>query len=123
MADTNGPLSRQRLLLEAARRDRLTLWELCLLNAGPRGHLLTIGTPAQIADVMEHWFRNGAADGFNVMPAWLPGSLNDFVDLVIPELQRRDLFRTEYEGKTLRENLGLPYPVNRWQGNVPMVAE
>ena len=115
MGDTNGPLSRQRLLLEAARRDKLTLWELCLLNAGPRGHLLTIGTPSQIADVMEHWFRNGAADGFNVMPAWLPGSLTDFVDMVIPELQRRGLFRTEYEGTTLRENLGLPIPVSRWQ--------
>jgi FMN-dependent oxidoreductase (nitrilotriacetate monooxygenase family) len=114
MGDTNGPLSRQRLLLEAARRDKLTLWELCLLNAGPRGHLLTIGTPAQIADVMEHWFRNGACDGFNVMPAWLPGSLTDFVDMVIPELQRRGLFRTEYEAKTLRENLGLPRPVSRF---------
>ena len=105
MADTNGPLSRQRLLLEAARRDKLTLWELCLLNAGPRGHLMAVGTPTQIADVMEHWFRDEAADGFNVMPAWLPGSLNDFVDMVIPELQRRGLFRTEYEGMTLRENL------------------
>ena len=114
MADTNGPLSRQRLLLDAARRDKLTLWQLCLLNAGPRGHLLTIGTPAQIADVMEHWFRNGACDGFNVMPAWLPGSLNDFVDLVIPELQRRGLFRTEYQGATLRENLGLPIPASRF---------
>ncbi len=114
MADTNGPLSRQRLLLEAARRDKLTLWELCLLNAGPRGHLMAIGTPEQIADVMEHWFRDGAADGFNVMPAWLPGSLTDFVDMVIPELQRRGLFRTEYEGMTLRENLGLPRPANRW---------
>ena len=62
----------------------MTLWELCLHNAGPRGHLLTIGTPEQIVDVMEHWFRNGAADGFNVMPAWLPGSLEDFVDMVIP---------------------------------------
>ncbi|HVY16424.1 MAG TPA: LLM class flavin-dependent oxidoreductase [Rhodopila sp.] len=124
MGDTNGPLSRQRLLLEAARRDKLTLWELCLLNAGPRGHLLTIGTPAQIADVMEHWFLNGAADGFNVMPAWLPGSLNDFVDMVIPELQRRGLFRTEYEGKTLRENLGLPKPASRYaKPAVPMVAE
>jgi FMN-dependent oxidoreductase (nitrilotriacetate monooxygenase family) len=122
LADTNGPLSRQRLLLEAARRDNLTLWELCLLNAGPRGHLLTIGTPTQIADVMEHWFRNDACDGFNVMPAYLPGSLTDFVDLVIPELQRRGLFRTEYEGKTLRENLGLPKPVSRW-AHVPMVAE
>lgn len=122
MADTNGPLSRQRLLLEAARRDKLTLWELCLLNAGPRGHLLAIGTPGQVADVMEYWFRNGAADGFNVMPAYLPGSLNDFVDMVIPELQRRGLFRTEYEGKTLRENLGLPKPLSRW-ADVPMVAE
>jgi N-acetyl-S-(2-succino)cysteine monooxygenase len=122
MGDTNGPLSRQRLLLEAARRDRLTLWELCLLNAGPRGHLMAIGTAAQIADVMEHWFRNGAADGFNVMPAWLPGSLTDFVDLVIPELQRRQLFRTEYEGATLRDNLGLPRPANRWHA-VPEAAE
>jgi N-acetyl-S-(2-succino)cysteine monooxygenase len=122
MADTNGPLSRQRLLLEAARRDNLTLWELCLLNAGPRGHLLTIGTPTQIADIMEHWFRNGACDGFNVMPAWLPGSLTDFVDMVIPELQRRGLFRTEYEGKTLRDNLGLPTPVSRFE-NMTMVAE
>lgn len=114
MADTNGPLSRQRLLLEAARRDKLTLWELCLLNAGPRGHVLAIGTPQQVADVMEHWFLNGAADGFNVMPAWLPGSLSDFVDLVIPELQRRGLFRTEYEATTLRENLGLPRPRSRF---------
>src|ERR1700761_830083 len=122
MGDTNGPLSRQRRLLEAARRDNLTLWQLCLLNAGPRGHLLTIGTPTQIADIMEHWFLNGAADGFNVMPAWLPGSLNDFVDMVIPELQRRGLFRTEYEGRTLRDNLGLPTPVSRW-AEVPLVAE
>ncbi|HTR85925.1 MAG TPA: LLM class flavin-dependent oxidoreductase [Reyranella sp.] len=113
MADTNGPLSRQRLLIEQARRDKLTLWELCLANAGPRGHVLSIGTPTQVADEMEHWFKDGAADGFNVMPAWLPGSLKDFVDLVIPELQRRGLFRTEYESTTLRGNLGLPVPVNR----------
>jgi alkanesulfonate monooxygenase SsuD/methylene tetrahydromethanopterin reductase-like flavin-dependent oxidoreductase (luciferase family) len=113
MADTNGPLSRQRLLLEQARRDKLTFWELCLANAGPRGHVLSIGTPSQVADEMEHWFRDGAADGFNVMPAWLPGSLKDFVDLVIPEVQRRGLFRTEYEATTLRGNLGLPRPVNR----------
>ena len=113
MADTNGPLSRQRLLLEQARRDKLTFWELCLANAGPRGHALSIGTPSHVADEMEHWFKDGAADGFNVMPAWLPGSLKDFVDLVIPELQRRALFRTEYEAMTLRENLGLPKPINR----------
>jgi FMN-dependent oxidoreductase (nitrilotriacetate monooxygenase family) len=117
MADTNGPLSRQRLLLEQARRDKLTLWELCLANAGPRGHVLSIGTPQQVADEMEHWFKDGAADGFNVMPAWLPGSLRDFVDLVVPELQRRGLFRTEYEATTLRGNLGLPRPVNRHHAN------
>jgi alkanesulfonate monooxygenase SsuD/methylene tetrahydromethanopterin reductase-like flavin-dependent oxidoreductase (luciferase family) len=122
MGDTNGPLSRQRLLLEAARRENMTLWELCLHNAGPRGHLLTIGTPAQIVDVMEHWFHNRAADGFNVMPAWLPGSLEDFVDMVIPELQRRGLFRTEYEGPTLRENLGLRKPPSRWR-SMKLVAE
>jgi N-acetyl-S-(2-succino)cysteine monooxygenase len=122
MGDTNGPLSRQRLLLDAARRENMTLRELCLHNAGPRGHLLAIGTAEQIADVMEHWFTGGAADGFNVMPAWLPGSLVDFVDEVIPELRRRGLFRAEYEGVTLRENLGLPRPVSRWT-HVPMVAQ
>ena len=108
---TNGPRSRQALLLEAARRDDLTLRELCLLNAGPRGHLMILGTAGQVVDVMEHWFRNGAADGFNVMPAWLPGSLDDFVEMVVPELQRRGLFRTAYAGRTLREHLGLRRPV------------
>ena len=110
MGDTNGPLSRQRLLLDAARRENMTLWELCLHNAGPRGHLPAIGTPAQIADIMEHWFHEGAADGFNVMPAWLPGSLTDFVDMVIPELQRRGIYRKEYTGTTLRDHLGLTRP-------------
>ena len=97
------------------------LWELCLANAGPRGHVLSIGTPEQVADEMEHWFKDGAADGFNVMPAWLPGSLEDFVDMVIPELQRRGLFRTEYEAMTLRENLGLPMPVSRLPRRTPAI--
>jgi FMN-dependent oxidoreductase (nitrilotriacetate monooxygenase family) len=123
LPDTNGPLSRQRLLLEQAKRDKLTLWQLCLANAGPRGHVLSIGTPRQVADEMEHWFRDGAADGFNVMPAWLPGSLKDFVDLVIPELQRRGLFRTEYEATTLRGNLGLPKPANRHHARLAGAAE
>jgi FMN-dependent oxidoreductase (nitrilotriacetate monooxygenase family) len=122
MPVTNGPRSRQALLLEAARRDNLTLRELCLLNAGPRGHLMIAGTPADIVDQMEHWFLNGAADGFNVMPAWLPGSLDDFVDMVVPELQRRGLYRTAYEGRTLREHLGLRRP-SAARGSVPMVAE
>ena len=122
LPDTNGPLSRQRLLIEQARRDKLTLWQLCLANAGPRGHVLSIGTPQQVADEMEHWFKDGAADGFNMMPAWLPGSLKDFVELVIPELQRRGLFRTAYEGRTLRENLGLERPVSRYAAAAASVA-
>ena len=68
------------------------------------------GTPQKIADHIEEWFTQEGADGFNVMPPYLPGALDDFVDKVVPELQRRGLFRTEYEGKTLRENLGLKRP-------------
>ena len=71
------------------------------------------GSPQTIADYMEEWFRNDGCDGFNIMPPFLPGGLDDFVDLVIPELQKRGLFRSEYEGKTLRENLGLRRPISR----------
>ena len=80
-----------------------------------RGHDIVRGTPQTIADHMEKWFMNGAADGFNVMPPYLPGALDDFVAKVVPELQRRGLFRTEYEGRTLRENLGLKRPRSRHQ--------
>jgi alkanesulfonate monooxygenase SsuD/methylene tetrahydromethanopterin reductase-like flavin-dependent oxidoreductase (luciferase family) len=83
-------------------------------NAGARGHLVVIGTPSSIADQIQHWFEHEAADGFNVMPPVLPSSLTEFVDLVVPELQRRGLFRTAYEGRTLRENLGLPWPRHRF---------
>ncbi|AUX40394.1 nitrilotriacetate monooxygenase family FMN-dependent oxidoreductase [Sorangium cellulosum] len=81
--------------------------------AGARGHWQLVGTPERIADQLEQWFVEGAADGFNVMPPHLPGGLTDFIDLVIPELRRRGLFRAEYEGRTLRENLGLPRPANK----------
>jgi hypothetical protein len=67
-----------------------------------------------IADQMEEWLYSDACDGFNIMFPWVPGGLDDFVDRVVPELQRRNLFRHEYEGKTLRENLGLPRPENRF---------
>ncbi|MFB2895349.1 LLM class flavin-dependent oxidoreductase [Aerosakkonemataceae cyanobacterium BLCC-F50] len=106
--------SRQKLLLELAQRENLTIRQLYEAIAGARGHWQVVGTPEQIADKMEEWFRNGAADGFNVMPPYLPGGLTEFVDHVIPELQRRGLFRTEYEGRTLRENLGLSRPVNQF---------
>ena len=73
-----------------------------------------VGTPKQLADHMEQWYVEEAADGFNIMPPYLPGALDDFVELVIPELQRRGLFRTEYTGRTLREHLGLPRPPSRY---------
>jgi len=73
-----------------------------------------VGNPQQVADYMEEWFVKGACDGFNVMPPYIPGSLDDFCRLVVPELQKRGLFRTEYEGTTLRENLGLDRPENRY---------
>lgn len=68
-----------------------------------------IGSPKTVADEMEQWFKEGGCDGFVLAPTHMPGSYEDFVRLVVPELQRRGLFRKEYEGKTLRENLGLPY--------------
>ena len=73
-----------------------------------------VGTPSMIADQMEEYFFGEACDGFNIMFPWVPGGLDEFVDQVVPELQRRGLFRTEYEGKTFRENLGLSRPENRF---------
>ena len=105
--------SRRELLTGIARRENLTIRQLYTRIAGARGHFQFAGTPAQVADRLQHWFESGAADGFNIMPPVLPGGLNDFVETVIPELQRRGLFRTAYEGKTLRENLGLPWPASR----------
>jgi len=107
---TEANKSRQRLLLDLAAREDLTIRQLYLRIAGARGHWTVVGTPTSIADEMEAWFRGGGADGFNVMPPVLPTGLEDFVNLVLPELRRRGLFRTEYEGRTLRENLGLPFP-------------
>jgi alkanesulfonate monooxygenase len=74
------------------------------------GHRLVVGTPQTVADALEEWFVGGACDGFNIMVPYMPGPLHEFLDLVVPELRRRGLFRAEYEGKTLRENLGLPRP-------------
>ena len=98
------------LLVERVRREKPTIREL-YLRAGLTGSA-RIGTPADIADAMQEWFEAAACDGFNITPATLPGGGEDFVEMVVPELQRRGLFRTEYEGRTLRENLGLR-PVDR----------
>ncbi len=111
--ETNGPKSRQKLLIERARRDNLTIRELYLAIAGARGHWQVVGTASQIADQLEERFRSGGADGFNVMAPYLPGGLEDFVTHVVPELRRRGLFREAYEGRTLRDHLGLPKPVHR----------
>ncbi len=117
-----GVNSRAHVVIELARRERYTVRQLYEYLAGARGHWVVIGTPQTIADRMQEWFENGAADGFNVMPPVLPQSLNEFVDLVVPELQRRGLFRTEYEGRTLRENLGLERPQSRHAARQPKVA-
>lgn len=111
---TEGMKSRQALIRQIADENNFTIRQLYEHVASARGHFTIIGTPETIVDTLQEWFENEAADGFNILPPCLPTGLNDFVDLVIPELQRRGLFRTAYEGSTLRENLGLPFPQNRW---------
>ncbi|CAN7367108.1 LLM class flavin-dependent oxidoreductase [Paraburkholderia sp. DD10] len=113
LPETNASKSRQALTLELARRENLTLRQLYLRVAGARGHWQLVGTPTQIVDQLEERFANFGADGFNVMPPVLPDGLTDFVELIVPELRRRGLFRKEYEGRTLRENLGLRHPAHR----------
>jgi alkanesulfonate monooxygenase len=112
--DTNNNKSRLKLVKDLATRGTLTLRELYRSLATARGHRTILGTPETIADQLEEWFINGAADGFNIMPPILPTGLDEFVNLVVPVLQKRGLFRTEYEGSTLRENLGLRRPANRF---------
>src|SRR6266566_8578397 len=104
--------SRTEVILNLVRRDKPTLRQLLGYLAGARGHFVTAGTPEQIADLIEDWFTDGAADGFNIMPPLLPVQLDVFSAEVIPILQRRGLFRTEYEGSTLREHYGLPLPAS-----------
>ncbi|SAL59821.1 LLM class flavin-dependent oxidoreductase [Caballeronia humi] len=99
--------SRGLALLQMARRDRLSIRDLLQTVSVGNAHHVVVGTPAMIADVLEQWFVEGGADGFNILPAVSPAGLSDFVDLVVPELQRRGLFRTSYAGTTLRANLGL----------------
>ncbi len=96
-----------------AKRDNLTVGQLAQMMGGYGGLSMT-GTPASIADTMQEWLEAGACDGFNIMFPYLPMGLDDFVDRVVPELQRRGIFRREYEGRTLRENLGLPWIPNRF---------
>ena len=105
-------------LLTLARRDNLTIRQLYTTIAAGFGSRILIGTPKQIVDEMEAWVEAEAADGFNICPAVLPLGLEEFAEMVTPELQRRGLFRTDYSGRTLREHLGVPVPASRYGGPV-----
>jgi FMN-dependent oxidoreductase (nitrilotriacetate monooxygenase family) len=112
--ESNASKSARDKLVERARRENLTVRQLAQILGGSFGALELVGTPATIADAMEEWLESAGCDGFNVMFPYLPGGLDAFVDKVVPELQRRGIYRREYEGRTLRENLGLPRPANRF---------
>jgi len=111
--ETNASKSGRQRLIDVAARDKLTVRQLAQ-RVGGYGGLSFVGTPATIADQMEEWLTSRGSDGFNIMFPFLPAGLDDFVDEVVPELQKRGIFRKEYEGRTLRENLGLPRPKNRF---------
>ena len=110
---TNASQSARERIVETARRDNLTIRQLAA-RAGSYGGAAFMGTPSMIADEMQRWLEEEGSDGFNVMFPYLPEGLDDFVTKVVPELQNRGIFRTEYEGRTLRENLGLARPANRF---------
>ncbi len=111
--ETNQSKSGRQRVIDRARRENLTVRQLAQIAGGYGGNAFS-GTPKTIADEMEEWLETNACDGFNVMFPYVPGGLDEFVDRVVPELQRRGLFRTEYEGTTLRDHLGLPRPKNRF---------
>jgi alkanesulfonate monooxygenase SsuD/methylene tetrahydromethanopterin reductase-like flavin-dependent oxidoreductase (luciferase family) len=114
--ESNASKSGRQRAIELGKRDNLTVRELAQRLGGYSG-LAMVGTAETIADEMEEWLGSEGSDGFTIMFPYLPGGLDDFVGLVIPELQRRGLFRREYEGVTLRDHLGLPRPKNRFFQN------
>jgi hypothetical protein len=103
-------------IVAMARRENLTIRQLGDRVAGARGKNTIHGSPTKVVDYMQEWFEKGACDGFCVMPPYIPGAHDDFCNMVVPELQRRGLFRKDYEGATLREHLGLPRPASRHTG-------
>jgi alkanesulfonate monooxygenase len=111
--ETNASKSGRERAIALGKRENLTVRQLAQ-RLGGHGGLSMIGTAKSVADTMEEWLATTASDGFTLQFPYLPGGLQDFCTQVIPELQRRGLFRREYEGKTLRENLGLPRPENRF---------
>jgi len=113
---SNAAKARQELVVRTARERGMTLREIARHTAAGTGHRVLVGTAEYMADEMEAWLEGGAADGFNIICNWYFDPFDQFSAQVIPELQRRGIFRTEYEGRTLRENLGLRAPVNRYAG-------
>ena len=109
-----GASSRSQLVLDIVDREQPTIRQLMHRLAGARGHRVVVGTPEHVADEIQTWHEGGAADGFNVMPPWLTGGFEVFVEEVVPILRRRGLFRTEYTGSTLREHLGLDRPASQY---------
>jgi FMN-dependent oxidoreductase (nitrilotriacetate monooxygenase family) len=120
--ESNASQSGRQRAIDLARRENLTVRQLAQRLGGFSG-LAMVGTPKTIADEMQEWLETEGSDGFTIQFPYLPGGLDDFVDRVIPELQRRGIFRREYEGKTLRENLGLPRPENRFFAKAVRAAE
>jgi alkanesulfonate monooxygenase SsuD/methylene tetrahydromethanopterin reductase-like flavin-dependent oxidoreductase (luciferase family) len=114
-----GGSSLRRYTLDMARRDNLTIRQLYQHITPALGGPVFKGDPTQVADEMEDWFKSGACDGFTIMAPTMPGALRDFVDLVIPELRRRSLFRQGYETTTLRGHLGLDAPPSQWTRTAP----
>ncbi len=113
--------SRAEVIVGFVQRQKPTLRQLLASLAGARGHLTIAGTPEQVADLIEDWFNDGAADGFNLMPPVLPHMLDVFVAEVVPLLQRRGLFRTGYDGATLRDHLGLDQPPSQFAATCRMM--
>lgn len=111
--ESNASKSGRERAIDLARRETMTVRQLAQ-RLGGHGGLAMLGTPKMIADQMEEWLVTRGSDGFTLQFPYLPQGLDDFVDRVVPELQRRGLFRRAYEGATLRENMGLPRPENRY---------
>ena len=111
---SKGSQGHFKQVMDMARIEGLTIRQIYMRYAGARGNRTVMNTPGKIADEMEDWFLKEAIDGFLIQPSYLPGGLDEFVSTVIPELQRRGIFRRSYSGRTLRENLGLPKPLSRY---------
>jgi N-acetyl-S-(2-succino)cysteine monooxygenase len=116
---SNAAKARQRHIMEKAKRENLSIIEVARYLGTSLGHHLLVGTPSRIVDTMQDWVAAGACDGFTLMFPYYPKPLEEFVELVVPELQKRDLFRTEYAGRMLRDHLGLPTPANRFAAASP----